>query len=58
MCPFVNKVFAIMEQASWHMFQVLTKRADRLAKLTWPANVWMGGSIETTKEVATQRVDC
>jgi protein gp37 len=33
-----------MRRASWHVFQVLTKRADRLAKLSsridWPDNVW------------------
>ena len=25
---FISKVFAVMEQASWHTFQVLTKRSD------------------------------
>jgi protein gp37 len=47
---FVLRVFEVMRRASWHIFQVLTKRADRLAKLsrriTWPDNVWMGVSIE------------
>lgn len=42
-----------MEQADWHTFQVLTKRAERLAvvapKLDWPSNVWIGVSVETTK---------
>jgi protein gp37 len=36
----------VMTRASWHQFQVLTKRADRLADvgqhLPWPDNVWMG----------------
>lgn len=49
--PFIQKVFATMESASWHTFQILTKRSERLAelapKLDWPANVWMGVSIET-----------
>jgi len=40
-----------MATASQHQFQVLTKRAERLARvaprLPWPANVWMGVSIET-----------
>ena len=50
---FIEKVFAAMTAASWHVFQVLTKRADRLADiaatLTWPSNVWMGVSIETAR---------
>lgn len=48
---FIQKVFATMRQASWHRFQVLTKRADRLAEFSpsidWPANVWMGVSVES-----------
>lgn len=47
---FVQKVFQVMEEASWHQFQILTKRADRLAEiwreLPWPENVWMGVSVE------------
>jgi len=39
-----------MEEASWHTFQVLTKRSGRLAimnrKLQWPSNVWMGVTVE------------
>ena len=50
---FVRKVFRTMEQADSHTFQVLTKRAERLAsiasKLRWPSNVWIGVSVETTK---------
>lgn len=48
---FIRRVFHTMERASWHTFQVLTKRAKRLAELApaldWPPNVWMGVSIET-----------
>jgi len=48
---FIRRVFDVMRQAYWHRFQVLTKRAERLAQLNpeieWPANVWMGVSIET-----------
>jgi protein gp37 len=47
---YIRQVFEIMSQASWHTFQVLTKRADRLedlsGRLAWPRNVWMGVSIE------------
>ncbi len=47
---YIGAVFQTMEKASWHVFQVLTKRADRLEqlapKLPWPSNVWMGVSVE------------
>ncbi len=47
---FVRKVFGVMEEASWHRFQVLTKRSARLAELApllpWPDNVWMGVTVE------------
>ena len=52
---FVGRVFEVMERASWHTFQVLTKRNQRLAELApqlpWPANVWMGVSIENRRFV-------
>lgn len=48
---FIRCVFGTMEKASWHTFQILTKRSKRLAeiapKLRWPSNVWMGVSIES-----------
>lgn len=47
---FIQRVFSVMRQASQHTFQVLTKRAERLAELApwidWPLNVWMGVSVE------------
>ena len=47
---FIQRVFAVMQQASIHTFQVLTKRSERLAKLagklSWPPNVWAGVSVE------------
>ncbi len=52
---FIRKVFASMEEASWHTFQILTKRPERLVEvadsLSWPANVWMGVSIENRRFV-------
>ncbi len=49
--PFIRKVFLAMETASWHTFQILTKRSQRLARLAprlkWSPNVWMGVSIES-----------
>jgi protein gp37 len=48
---FIRKIFAVMEEASWHRFQVLTKRSARLAEmaplLPWPDNVWMGVTVES-----------
>ena len=50
---FIRKVFRTMEKASWHTFQILTKRSERMAEvasgLNWPPNVWMGVSIETAE---------
>jgi protein gp37 len=50
---FIEQVFDVMRQASWHTFQVLTKRSERLFELNedidWPQNVWMGVSVETEK---------
>jgi protein gp37 len=47
---FILKVFDAMRRASWHTFQVLTKRSGRLVELDrlleWPPNVWMGVSVE------------
>src|SRR5947209_6114311 len=47
---FIHRVFDVMRRASWHIFQVLTKRSERLRQLSsridWPGNVWMGVSVE------------
>jgi protein gp37 len=47
----ILKIFDTMNRASWHTFQVLTKRAERLAELapqiTWSPNIWMGVTIES-----------
>jgi protein gp37 len=48
---YVRRVFDVMRRASWHRFQVLTKRAERLAalaaELDWAPNIWMGVSVES-----------
>jgi protein gp37 len=48
---FIQKVFAIMRDTPHHTYQVLTKRAERLAdvskEIDWPFNVWMGVSVES-----------
>lgn len=50
---YIRGVFRTMEEASWHVFQVLTKRAERLEALAhtlpWPKNVWMGVSVENAE---------
>jgi len=50
---FVKKVFEVMRRASWHQFQILTKRSDRLLvlspQLEWAPNIWMGVSVELEK---------
>lgn len=46
----IQRVFDVMNRASWHQFQVLTKRPERALRLsehlTWTENIWMGTSIE------------
>jgi protein gp37 len=50
---FVKRVFDVMKRAHWHQFQVLTKRAERVAELSnqldWAENIWMGVSVENEK---------
>ncbi len=52
---FIRRVFKVMEQADQHIFQILTKRAERLAalapRLPWPPNVWQGVSVENASYV-------
>ena len=47
---FIRQIFDVMTRASWHTFQILTKRSERLAELApllnWPENVWMGVTVE------------
>lgn len=56
---FIQRTFATMNQCPQHTFQVLTKRADVLARhsaeLTWTSNIWMGVSVENQK--VAQRID-
>ncbi len=52
---YVERIFAVMQEASHHTFQVLTKRHERMSELAphlpWPPNVWMGVSIENKRWV-------
>jgi len=53
---FIARCLAVMERASQHTFQVLTKRPERAAvmagELPWPRNVWLGTSVETASYVS------
>ncbi len=57
---FLRRVFRVMNEAYWHRFQVLTKRAERLAAiastLQWSRNIWMGVTVEDRRCVS--RIDC
>jgi protein gp37 len=57
---FIDRVFATMQRAHWHTFQVLTKRADRVADFAFehliPDNVWIGVSVEN-KRHGLRRID-
>lgn len=50
---FLAQVFEVMQKADHHVFQILTKRHERLVELApllpWPDNVWMGVSVESQK---------
>jgi len=50
---YIQRVFSVMRRAHWHRFQVLTKRAERLANLAaaldWAPNIWQGVSVESDK---------
>lgn len=56
---FIRQVFAVMTQAHWHRYQVLTKRPERLLALNetlpWPPQVWLGVSVESDRYVG--RID-
>lgn len=47
---FILKVFGVIKEASWHTFQILTKRPERLSELNgqlpWPGNLWLGVTVE------------
>ena len=52
---FIESVFEVMNQASQHTFQILTKRPARVARLDkrlrWTSNIWLGTSIESERWV-------
>ena len=56
---YIQRVFDVMNDNPQHVFQVLTKRAERLFELhkhlKWTHNIWMGVSVENEKVV--DRID-
>lgn len=52
---FIIRIFEVMNKAPQHVFQVLTKRADRLDsiadKVKWTSNIWMGVTVENDDAV-------
>ncbi|MBA4320941.1 MAG: hypothetical protein C0412_21330 [Flavobacterium sp.] len=56
---FIQQVFNVMNDNPQHVFQVLTKRAERLQeihnKLKWTHNIWMGVTVED--ESVKYRID-
>lgn len=56
---FVRQIFDVIAETPQHTYQILTKRSARLRKvadkLDWPANLWMGVSVESGDQLA--RVD-
>jgi len=57
---FIKKVFDVMNDNPQHVFQVLTKRAERLlelhSELKWTHNIWMGVSVENDQ--VKDRIHC
>jgi protein gp37 len=47
---YIKEVFHVMNDNPQHVFQILTKRAERLCELSkelsWTHNIWMGVSVE------------
>lgn len=50
---FIRRVFATMSDTPQHTYQLLTKRSQRLLRLSadldWPPNAWMGVSVESDR---------
>lgn len=57
---FIDKVMATIRQTPQHRYQILTKRAERMAEYfetrSVPENVWVGVTVEA--ESSKQRIDC
>ncbi|WP_324283087.1 phage Gp37/Gp68 family protein [Cyanobacterium aponinum UTEX 3222] len=56
---FIQEVFSVIKETPWHIYQILTKRHERLLKLAnqleWHENIWLGVSVENQNYV--HRID-
>ncbi|MCX7021635.1 MAG: phage Gp37/Gp68 family protein [bacterium] len=47
---FIERVFDVMKKTDRHVYQVLTKRPERVLdlapRLPWPENIWIGTTVE------------
>lgn len=48
---FLKNCFQVMEKADWHVYQILTKRPERMLSFAKdyrviPAHIWLGTSVE------------
>lgn len=63
---YILQMFEMMLQADWHIYQLLTKRANRLPKIEkkltdlieqrtgsrdWPEHIWIGATIESAANI-------
>jgi protein gp37 len=64
---FLKRCFDIMEQADWHIYQVLTKRPERMRSFVReyghvPDHIWLGTSVEMamykSRIEILKQVDC
>lgn len=59
---FIGKCFFTMVKADWHIYQILTKRPDKMAEFSKlfskyfgcpiPGHIWMGTSVENNETVS------
>lgn len=56
---FVRDIFDVIRETPQHTYQILTKRAKRMSRMSerldWPENLWMGTSVED--RASTSRID-
>jgi protein gp37 len=48
---YLERCFEVMEEANWHIYQILTKRPERMARFAKqygkiPDHIWVGTSVE------------
>ncbi len=52
---YIKKIFHVMNENPHHIFQVLTKRPERLpeieSKVKWSHNIWLGVTVESNKHM-------